>query len=158
MALKRTPPTDREKLIEGLNVLLASLKVQTNNLYAVHWNLEKTPSFITFHNYFGDLYELNEKHQDMIAEFVRIYNGIPLFTMTEFLEKSTIMEAEFDATNDLQMALSKAKVDTRVILATVREIFRETEKFPDVNDYMAEMVADYGKRNWFLRSSMDEQD
>ena len=139
-------------MLELLNELLATLQVDANNLHASHWNIKGTPSFITFHNYFGELYDASSKHVDMIAEFIRIYGSFPISTLREYVDKSRIGES--DVQTELMEILMKHRGDSASINSLVKEIFTKTEKFPDVNDYMAAMVADYGKRSWFIESSI----
>ena len=47
----------------------------------------------------------------------------------------------------------KLATDTQKILDLLKELFGDSESEPDVNDYIAAMIDDFGKRMWFLTSS-----
>ena len=147
-----------EEIIGRLNTLLANLYVQRANIQAVHWNLRGCHSFITFHNYFGELYDANSTHIDMIAEFIRIYRYNPIHSLDAFLETASIEEIEHEDTLDVDSAIEKAIDDNNIILPALTDIFDLTTSELDIGDYMATMQSDFGKRNWFLRSSMKKKE
>ena len=136
---------------------MANLQVQRANIQAAHWNIRGCHAFITFHTYFGELYEYNSTHIDMIAEFIRIQRGNPIHSLSDFLETATIEEIEYSETVDIDSALEKAIDDNNIIIPSLSAIFDLTTSELDIGDYMATMQADYGKRNWFLRSSMSKK-
>lgn len=143
----------------ALNELLASLQVQTMNLHSAHWNVEGCHSYITMHKYLDELYSANLGHVDKIAEFLRIHGGdYPIGTMTDCLDKSHLSELEFYESNEIEPILDKAIKDNNIIISQAKAIFKNYEEFPDVNDYMATMIDDYGKRNWFLKASKSNMD
>ncbi len=142
-----------EELISKLNTLLSSIYVQRANIQAAHWNIKGCHAFITFHNYYGELYDYNSTHIDMLAEFVRIYGGTPTSTLTAFLVQSTVSEASAPAVNDVQASIQENLLSNANIHAQLMGVFKASDEAPDVNDYMAAMIADFGKRSWFLRSS-----
>ena len=146
-----------EEIISKLNTLLANLYVQRANIQAVHWNIRGCHAFITFHTYFGELYDLNSTHIDMIAEFIRIQRGGPIHSLSAFLETTNIEEIEHEDTLDVDKAIEKAINDNNIILPELVEIFDLTASELDIGDYMAVMQSDFGKRNWFLRSSMSKK-
>ena len=144
-----------EELIRKLNFLLANLQVQRANIQAAHWNIRGCHSFIPLHTYFGELYDCNSAHIDAIAEFIRINKGDPFITFSRYLRRATIQEVVETETTDIDSALRKMFNDNTFILSQSKEIFDMTDKQAiDVGDYMATMVADYGKRQWFLSSSI----
>ena len=146
-----------EEIISKLNTLLANLQIQRANIQATHWNLRGCHAFLTFHTYFGTLYEYNSTHIDTIAEICRIYRYTPIHSLAACLEEAEITEAEFDETSDIEKTLEKAINDNNIIIASLSEIFDLTTSELDIGDYMATMQADYGKRNWFLRSSISKK-
>ena len=144
-----------EDITRKLNFLLANLQVQRANLQAVHWNLRGCHSFLTFHGYFGGLYDANTGHIDMIAELVRIHRGSPFISFSRYLRRATISEVSERESMDIEAALNKAFRDNLDIMGQIKDLFDSTAtNAPDINDYMALMSGDYGKRQWFLTSSM----
>ena len=146
-----------EEIIGKLNILLANLYVQRANIQAVHWNLRGCHAFLTFHNYFGELYDYNSTHIDMIAEFIRIYKYNPIHSLATFLETASIEEIEHEDTLDIDKAIEKSIDDNNIIISALSELFDATTSELDIGDYMATMQSDFGKRNWFLRSSMKKK-
>ena len=144
-----------EEITRKLNFLLANLQVQRANIQAAHWNLRGCHSFIPMHTYFGELYDCNTAHIDMIAEFIRINGGSPFTTLSRYLRRATIQEVSEMETMEIDTALRKMFNDNTFILSQSKEIFDMTDKQAiDVGDYMATIVADYGKRQWFIKSSL----
>ncbi len=146
-----------EEIIDKLNTLLATLYVQRANVQAVHWNLRGCHAFLTFHTYFGKLYKYNNTHIDMIAEICRMYKYNPLHSLAAFLHNSSCEEASSEQTLDIDKAIEKAIDDNNIIIPMLSEIFDLTTSELDIGDYMAVMQADFGKRNWILRSSIPKK-
>ena len=145
-----------EEINRKLNFLLANLQVQRANLQAAHWNLRGCHSFIPIHKYLGELYEANSEHIDMVAELIRIHDGTPFTTFSRYLRRATIQEIVEAEMMEADAVLKKAYNDNTFVLSGAKEIFKETGEMADVNDYMALMVADYGKRQWFIKSSISK--
>jgi len=145
-----------EEIIKKLNILLSDLQVERANLQAMHWNLQGCHSFITFHNYFNTLYDYNSIHIDAIAEFIRIYRGTPIVSLSKYVRRASLEELTQESDYSAEACIDKAFVDADLILSQLPQIFDATTSELDIGDYMATMQADYGKRLWFLRSSMKE--
>ncbi len=152
--LKRTPKTQSSELVTVLNTLLGTIQVQSNNLRAAHWNIRGDHSFLSFHSYLDELYNATSAHADKIAEFVRIHgDNTPIFTLKEYNKQSVINECIIVETQDIDVIIKKALLDIDRIMSMLKAIFAESGKEPDINDYMAMMIDEYGKRAWFLSSS-----
>jgi len=139
------------QLKNKLDVILSTLQVYYNNIHALHWSV-KAPDFISLHNYLDELYECTGTHIDMIAEFARIYNMHPINTLKGYLSKSLIQEISVAQSQDRTKGLAKMIADTTVMNKVSVDCFKKTEAYPDINDYAAVMVADFGKRIWFMKS------
>ena len=146
-----------EDIIKKLNILLSDLQVERANLQAMHWNLHGCPAFITFHTYFGELYEYNSTHIDMVAEFIRIYRGNPITSLSKYVRRTSLEELTQDSDYGIDSCVDKAFIDADIILKQLAPLFDLTTKELDIGDYMAVLMADYGKRLWFLRSSMKDK-
>ena len=143
-----------EEINRKLNFLLANLQVQRANIQAAHWNLRGCHSFIPMHTYFGELYDGNSAHIDMVAELIRINGGSPFTTFSRYLRRATIQEVSEMETMDIDAALKKMVNDNTFVLSQSKEIFKASSEAADINDYMAIMISDYGKRQWFIKSSL----
>lgn len=147
---------DQEKqVINELNTVLASMQVLYNNIHAAHWNLE-CHDFIYLHKYFDEIYAATGGHIDVYAEYVRINGSFPVHTYKEYLAKSLIPEAKFEETNEREAIFKKMVSDTDTILVFLKQMFKDTEDSPAVNDYVAATIDDFGKRLWFFKASMKE--
>ena len=122
-----------------------------NNIHAMHWSV-KAPDFISLHAYLGELYDVTGVHLDMIAEFTRIYGMHPVNTLKGYLSKTLIQEISVTQSQDRAAGLRKMIADTITMNKIAVDCFKKTEDFPDINDYAAVMVADFGKRIWFMKS------
>lgn len=154
-ALEATAAT--AELVGKLNVLLSNLQVQYFNIHAIHWNI-KSHDFIVLHKYMDEIYDATATHIDVVAEFVRILDATPMFTMSEYLRTATIPEIDFIASEKRHLAIEKLIVDNGTILRLANELFAATPANADINDYMATIVSDHGKRNWFLNSAKNENE
>jgi starvation-inducible DNA-binding protein len=142
----------KPEFAKKLDILLGSLQVYSNNLHAIHWSLE-AKDFIPLHAYFGEIYDCTGAHVDMLAEFKRIYGGEPINTLKKYLLNSKVAEISGAQSKDRGAAIRKAISDTSIMNQLSVECFKASNDYPDVNDYMALIVADFGKRLWFLKSS-----
>lgn len=75
-----------------LNELLATLEVAYSNAKGRHWMVYGTP-FRSLHLLLDDTAAALRKGADKMAETIRVLDGIPLHTMTQFVDSSQIEEA-----------------------------------------------------------------
>lgn len=75
-----------------LNELLATLEVAYSNAKGRHWMVYGTP-FRSLHLLLDDTAATLRKGADKMAETIRVLDGIPLHTMTQFVDSSQIEEA-----------------------------------------------------------------
>lgn len=142
----------KEQLKNKLDVILGTLQVYHNNIHAFHWSVT-APDFISLHAYLDELYGATGNHVDAIAEFNRIYEMHPINTLKQYLAKSLISEISPMQAEDRAKGLTKMIADTTVLNKIAKDCFDKTDDdYPDINDYAAIMVADFGKRLWFLKA------
>jgi len=145
-----------EEIISKLNNALATLQVHKANIQGAHWNMRGCHVFLFMHRYFDEMYAGNAAHIDFIAEAIRILGQNPNYTLTKFLARSYISEASLEQVIDFKKVLKKALEDNQRMLELSKKLFSASAAYPDINDYAAGMVADFGKRIWFLKSSIME--
>ena len=143
------------EVVNQLNTVLASMQVLYNNIHAAHWNLECS-DFLYLHKYFDEIYAATGAHIDVYAEYVRINNDFPVHTYKEYLKLSLIDEVTFKETNERKAIFDKMVSDTELMLTYLKQMFKDTETSPAVNDYVATTIDDFGKRLWFFKASMKE--
>lgn len=141
-------------LEQRLNEFLSDLNVFYRKLQNYHWNVEGKDFFVV-HAKLEEYYDEVNESIDEVAEHILILGGQPYGTMEDYLNTTTIVEAEnkkiksdaifHNLTNDLGMLLKK-----------VVEIKQEADK---ENQYgtstmMDEFIDSYTKKIWMLKQTM----
>jgi starvation-inducible DNA-binding protein len=125
--------TRDQKVIDGLNHLLADGTVFYQKLRHYHWNVAGE-DFFTLHAKFEQLYTAWALSLDAVAERILMLDGVPLHTLQSLLEASSLEE-------DDSVPAAPAMVDA--IIADLRTLCeRAGEVITD-----AEAAADRGTVN-----------
>ena len=82
-----------QKVIDGLNGLLADATVFYQKLRHYHWNVVGS-DFFTLHVKFEELYTAWALTIDQMAERILMLEGVPLHTLAAMLERTEIQEDE----------------------------------------------------------------
>jgi starvation-inducible DNA-binding protein len=85
--------TGDQKVIDGLNHLLADGTVFYQKLRHYHWNVAGE-DFFTLHAKFEQLYTAWALSLDAVAERILMLEGMPLHTLRSLLEASSLEEDE----------------------------------------------------------------
>jgi starvation-inducible DNA-binding protein len=143
-------------LSDNLKVLLASTQsfaIKTQNF---HWNVEGS-NFPQYHEFFNTLYEDVSATIDPVAEYIRILGHYTPGSLTRYAELSIIQDqtkiprAELMFTESLQ--------DCETMCNLVVQLFTEAanENQHGIENYMAELQDLYGKKAWFIRSTLKRE-
>jgi starvation-inducible DNA-binding protein len=143
-------------LSDNLKVLLASTQsfaIKTQNF---HWNVEGS-NFPQYHDFFNTMYEDVSATIDTIAEYIRILGHYTPGSLSRYAELSIIQDqikiprAELMFTESLQ--------DCETMLQLVTAMFDEAanENQHGIENYMAELQDLYGKKAWFIRSTLKRE-
>ena len=142
------------KLEQCLNELLSDLNVFYRKLQNYHWNIQGNDFFV-IHSKLEEYYDEVNEQIDEVAEHILILGGQPLGTMKDYIENTSIVEAEnkkiksdaifHNIVNDLGMLLKK-----------VTEIKEEADaqKQYATSSLMDKYIEDYSKKTWMLKQSM----
>ena len=142
------------KLEQCLNELLSDLNVFYRKLQNYHWNIQGNDFFV-IHSKLEEYYDEVNEQIDEVAEHILILGGQPLGTMKDYMENTSIVEAEnkkiksdaifHNIVNDLGMLLKK-----------VTEIKEEADaqKQYATSSLMNKYIEDYSKKTWMLKQSM----
>ena len=141
-------------LEQFLNELLADLNVFYRKLQNYHWNVEGK-DFFTTHAKLEELYNEINKSIDEIAEHILILGGQPLGTLKDYLEISTIKEAENKKVKSDEV-YNNLITDFGELLKKSIQIKEEADK---QNEYSTSSLIDeyilvYGKYIWMLKHTM----
>lgn len=80
-----------DRLINGLNDLLADHAVYYQKLRNYHWNV-KGPAFFQLHQKFEEMYQTSQLNVDAIAERVLALGAQPKSTLKSFLDATRLEE------------------------------------------------------------------
>ncbi|WP_322903382.1 Dps family protein [Paenibacillus campi] len=143
--------TQTKRIEELLNLQVANLNVLYVKIHNFHWYV-KGENFYTLHIKFEELYNEVTLKMDEIAERLLTLKGSPAATLKEYLEISTIQEA--NGTEDARTMVQTIIED----FATVCEQFQETIDLADetgdqpTSDMLTAFKGDLEKHMWMLRS------
>ena len=139
-----------EEVNKKLNELLADLNVFFRKLQNYHWNIEGKEFFV-LHEKLEEYYDCTSKEIDEIAEHILINRAEPLGTMKDYLQITSIKEAENKKVNRDEV-FSNLITDYGILLNKVISI---KETADEVKDYATSSIMDnyilnYGKILWML--------
>lgn len=138
------------ELENKLNEFLADLNLFYRKLQNYHWNVQGK-DFFQVHAKLEELYnEINEQI-DEIAEHIAILGGQPLGTLKDYLEKSTIKEAENKKIKSSEI-YNNILADYEELLKRTMEIKEEAEEEKNyaTSSLIDEYILEYGKIIWML--------
>ena len=140
------------KHLELLQEYLANSAVLNIKMHNIHWNVVGL-QFVQIHNFTEDFYDKLFADLDEVAELLKMKNVMPLSTMAEYLEKSTIEEIkakDFSIKESLEIV--KKDMDSMKDLAVnIRNLADEEGDFETVAIF-EDHVAYYSKNLWFVKS------
>jgi starvation-inducible DNA-binding protein len=146
---------DREKIVEGLSVLLAdsyTLYLMTHNF---HWNVTG-PQFNSLHNMFMLQYTEQWNALDLIAERIRALGHPAPGTYKQFVKLASIKEVEGvpKATDMVRHLVAAQEATAR----TARQLFPVVDAANDqpTADLLTQRMEVHEKTAWMLRSLLDE--
>ena len=135
-----------------LNEFLADLNIFYRKLQNYHWNIEEK-DFFQVHAKLEELYDEINEQIDEIAEHIAILGGQPLGTMKDYLEKSSIKEAENKKIKSEEI-YNNILSDYEELLKKTIEIKEksENEKEYSTSSLIDDYIKEYGKIIWMLKS------
>lgn len=140
------------ELENKLNEFLADLNIFYRKLQNYHWNIEGK-DFFQVHVKLEELYDEINEQIDEIAEHIAILGGQPLGTMKDYLEKSSIKEAENKKIKSEEI-YNNILSDYEELLNKTIEIKEksENEKEYSTSSLIDDYIKEYGKIIWMLKS------
>jgi starvation-inducible DNA-binding protein len=140
-------------LSDNLKVLLASTQsfaIKTQNF---HWNVEGS-NFPQYHDFFNTLYEDVSATIDPIAEYVRVLGAYTPGSLSRYAELSIIQDQIKIPRAQLMFAESLQDCETMCELVVAMFDIATNERQQGIANYMAELQDLYGKKAWFIRSTL----
>ena len=143
-------------LSDNLKVLLASTQsfaIKTQNF---HWNVEGS-NFPQYHAFFDTLYGDVSATIDPIAEYIRILGHYTPGSLTRYAELSIIQDQIKIPRAELMFVelLQDCETLSQLVVAMFDEATNERQQ--GIANYMAELQDLYGKKAWFIRSTLKRE-
>jgi starvation-inducible DNA-binding protein len=143
-------------LSDNLKVLLASTQAFAIKSQNFHWNVEGS-NFPQYHAFFDTLYGDVSATIDPIAEYIRILGHYTPGSLTRYAELSIIQDQVKIPRAELMFveSLQDCETMTELVVAMFDEATNERQQ--GIANYMAELQDLYGKKAWFIRSTLKRE-
>ena len=140
-------------LTDNLKVLLASTQAFAIKSQNFHWNVEGS-NFPQYHEFFNTLYEDVNATIDPIAEYIRILGHYTPGSLSRYAELSIIQDQT--KIPRAQLMFAELLQDCQTLSQLVVDMFDEAtnERQQGIANYMAELQDLYGKKAWFINSTL----
>lgn len=148
---KTTSATQKTTLEQVLNQQVANLNVLYVKVHNYHWYV-RGEKFFTLHVKFEEIYNDITLKMDEVAERLLTIKGSPVATMKEFLEITTIQEA--DGKEDASKMVQNLIEDFATVSEELEEGIDLAENSHDhvTGDLLITIKGDLEKHMWMLRS------
>jgi starvation-inducible DNA-binding protein len=148
---KSTSTTQKTTLEQVLNQQVANLNVLYVKVHNYHWYV-RGDKFFTLHVKFEELYNDITLKMDEVAERLLTIKGSPVATMKEFLDITTIQEA--DGKEDASKMVQNLIEDFATVAEELEEGIDLAENAHDhvTGDILITIKGDFEKHMWMLRS------
>ncbi|WP_142329254.1 Dps family protein [Bacillus sp. AFS088145] len=140
--------------VDVLNKQIADWNILFVKLHNYHWYV-KGPNFFTLHTKFEEFYNEASLHIDELAERVLIIGGKPLATMREYLDTSSLKEANKNITSD-EMVQDITK-DYNYLIEELKDGMEITESENDsvTHDLLLAIREQLAKHVWMLTAYLN---
>ena len=143
-------------LSDNLKVLLASTQSFAIKSQNFHWNVEGS-NFPQYHAFFDTLYSDVSATIDPIAEYIRILGHYTHGSLKRYAELSIIEDQIKIPRAELMFAESLQDCETMGKLAVALFDEATADGQQGIANYMAELQDLYGKKAWFIRSTLKKE-
>ena len=140
-----------ENIEKDLNVFLSDLNVFYRKLQNYHWNITGEHFFV-LHAKLEEYYNEINSQIDEVAEHMLMLGKQPLGTMKDYLEKTTIVEAQNNKVTDKEV-LNNIINDYSTLLQKVTDLksLAEEQNLYSTSTLMDDLISSYTKHLWMLK-------
>ena len=144
----------KKELVVKLNKYLADVAVSYIKMHNLHWNIVGS-QFKAVHEYLESIYDSYADVLDEVAEALRMNDELPLASLKDYLEVTSIKELE---SNEISIvdALNITIEDIKFLKDEAFEIRNDADEQDlfSIVDIMEDNIANYEKTLWFLKSTV----
>jgi starvation-inducible DNA-binding protein len=143
-------------LADNLKILLASTQSFAIKSQNFHWNIEGS-DFPQYHAFYDTLYSDVSGTLDQIAEYIRVLDHYTPGSLQRYAELTIIQDQVKIPRAELMFQESLA--DTQKMIELVVAMFDQAteERQQGIANFMAELQDLYGKKAWFIRSTLKRE-
>ena len=143
--------------IDKLNVFLANLAAMNIKVHNLHWNVVG-PNFPVIHKMTEEIYKMFQCQFDEVAEMMKMQNKMPMGTMAQYLENTTVEEIESREYAGYEV-IDELASDCENIMALEKQIRDEADKKDDfmTANLLEDYLACYAKHAWMIRAMQEEE-
>ncbi|MDQ1000250.1 starvation-inducible DNA-binding protein [Neobacillus niacini] len=155
MATTTKTKSKNNSVTDTLNRQVANFSVLHMKLHHFHWYV-KGENFFTLHVKFEELYKEAALHLDTIAERMLSQRALPVATLTDVLELTTLKEAKGD--EDAQQMVQSLADDFETICNELTEgisLAEENEDQPTA-DMLVHIRTSLEKHRWMFEAYLGE--
>ena len=140
-----------ENIEKDLNLFLSDLNVFYRKLHNYQWKITGEHFFV-LHAKLEEYYDEINSQIDEVAEHMLMLGKQPLGTMKDYLEKTTIVEAQNNKVTDKEV-LNNIINDYSTLLQKVTELksFAEEQNLYSTSTLMDDLISSYTKHLWMLK-------
>lgn len=142
------------KVVEGLNVLLADFQQYYTNLHGYHWNIQGD-KFFTLHAKFEELYDDAAAQVDVIAERILQLGYVPEHRYSKMMETADVKEAGVVACG--HTAASEVLEMLKKLICRERQIIADASEAGDevTVSLLSDCLVFQEKQVWMLVAFLD---
>ena len=143
-----------EQLITMLKKWQANTVVFKSTAHGFHWNVEG-PLFTQYHAFFKEIYEDVDDTIDTISEWLRKFDVIAPYTLTDFVSNNTYGDVQLDSNSPLSMSRQLLNMNNQMI-ADIKIMFDQStaQNEEGLANFLAERQDKHQFWGWWLRSSL----
>lgn len=143
-----------EQLISMLKKWQANTVVFKSTAHGFHWNVEG-PLFTQYHAFFKEIYEDLDDTIDTISEWLRKFDVIAPYTLTDFISNNTYGDVQLDSNSPLSMCRQLLNMNNQM-LADIKIMFDQSaaQNEEGLANFLAERQDKHQFWGWWLRSSL----
>lgn len=144
----------KKELVVKLNKYLADVAVSYIKMHNLHWNIVGS-QFKAVHEYLESIYDSYADVLDEVAEALRMNDELPLASLKDYLEVTSIKELESKEISIVD-ALNITIEDIKFLKDEAFEIRNDADEQDlfSIVDIMEDNIANYEKTLWFLKSTV----
>lgn len=141
--------------IKELNTLLATLQVFNQGIHTIHWQLTGA-KFFEYHAVTNSLYEDITGDIDAVAERIKMLDGDPLLTFSEYVKETKV--PEFESQGDWSKG---SEFVTRALKVVINLLNKAVTSAKEDNDegtisFLGSLLESYQKKVWMHKKYTKE--